>query len=111
MRARAMSKAKRTGTAWETRVVRYLVEHGFPYAERRALEGNHDRGDVSGVPGVVIEAKCVRRIDLAAWVDEMVTEKRHAGAQVGAVIFPRRNHATGRAYVGMELSDFVELIR
>ncbi len=106
-----MSKAKRTGTAWETRLVRYLVEHGFPYAERRALEGNHDRGDVSGVPGVVIEAKCARRIELAAWVDEMVTEKRNAGAQVGAVVFPRRNHAPGRAYVVMELSDFVELIR
>ncbi|MDA8311052.1 MAG: hypothetical protein M0Z46_10660 [Actinomycetota bacterium] len=105
-----MSRSRQIGTAWETRLVRYLVEHGFPYAERRALAGSADRGDVTGIPGVVIEAKCARRVELAAWVDEMVAEKRNAGAQIGAVIFPRRNHATARAYVLMELSDFVELI-
>ena len=106
-----MSRAKQIGTAWETRLVRYLVDAGFAYAERRALAGRADKGDISGVPGVVIECKAARRIELASWVDEMVAEKRNAGAQIGAVIFPRRNHATARAYVVLELADFVELIR
>jgi hypothetical protein len=28
--------SKRKGTQFETDVVRYLVDHGFPFAERRA---------------------------------------------------------------------------
>jgi hypothetical protein len=37
-----MSASRRKGTAWESRVVEYLKEHGFPYAERRALCGTSD---------------------------------------------------------------------
>lgn len=106
-----MNKSKAKGTAWETRVVGYLRENGSPYAERRALSGNVDRGDVSGIPGVVVEAKNAKAIDLAGWVDEMVKEKANAGAAIGAVVFPRRNHATERAYVVMELEQFAEMIR
>ena len=105
------NRSKAKGTAWERRLVDYLREHGFPYAERRALEGVNDRGDVAGIPSVVIEAKNAKAVSLAGWVDEMVKEKANAGAQIGAVIFPRRNHATGRAYVVMELDQFVEMIR
>ena len=106
-----MSKSKQKGTAWERRFVDYLVAHGFPYAERRALEGVNDRGDVSGIPGVVCELKNAKRVELAQWVDEMLTEQKNAGASVGAVIFPRRSHATGRAYVVMELDNWLELIK
>lgn len=106
-----MSRARQKGTAWETRLVRYLKDAGFAYVERRALSGRADKGDISGIPGLVIEAKNSRRVELAQWVDEMVAEKKNAGAQIGAVVFPRRSHATGRAYVVLELADFVELVR
>lgn len=105
-----MSKSKAKGTAWERRLVDYLKVNGFPWAERRALEGTNDRGDVAGIPGVVLEAKNAKRVELAAWVDEMIVEKRHAGASIGAVVFPRRSHATGRAFVVMELDQLINLI-
>ena len=38
------SKAK--GTAWETAYARCLIDLGFPYAERRALAGAFDMGDI-----------------------------------------------------------------
>ena len=105
------NRSKQKGSAWERRFVDYLVEHGFPYAERRALEGTNDRGDVAGVPGVVFELKNCSHHELAAWMDEMVTEKRNAKAELGVVGFPRKSHATGRAYVLMELDQLLEMIR
>ncbi len=55
-----MSRNKQKGTAFETLVVRWLAENGFPYAERRALAGTHDCGDVTGIPGLVIECKTTK---------------------------------------------------
>ena len=99
------------GTQWETRLVRYLVDKGFPYVERRARSGRNDKGDLSGLPGIVIEAKNVKALNLAGWIDELVVEKRNAGVEQGAVIFPRKSHTTGLAYVLLELDDYLELIR
>jgi Holliday junction resolvase len=104
------NKSKARGTAWETRLVNYLKEHGFPLAERRALSGSNDRGDVSGIVGVVIEAKNQQTLGLAEWIDETVVEKQNAGASIGVCVFPRRNKTTGRAYVLMELDQFIEMI-
>jgi hypothetical protein len=50
-----MNKSKIKGTAYETAVVRHLNDNGFPYAERRALAGNLDKGDIAGIPSVVME--------------------------------------------------------
>jgi Holliday junction resolvase-like predicted endonuclease len=50
-----MSHSKRVGTAAESLVVDFLQRHGFRYAERRALRGVNDCGDVTGIPGVVGE--------------------------------------------------------
>lgn len=106
----SVNRNKARGTAWETRVVKFLQANGFPYAERRALSGALDKGDIN-VPGVVWECKNAKSIDLAGWVDEMVKEKDNAGVDIGVVVFPRRNHATERAYAVLELRDFVALIR
>lgn len=106
-----MSRSKAKGTAWETRLTSYLREHGFPYVERRALSGSNDKGDIAGIPGVCIEAKNTKAITLAEWMDETVIETRNANARLGFCIFPRRNHATGRAYVLMELDQLVRILR
>ena len=44
------NRPKAIGTAAETAVVRYLAAHGFPAAERRALHGATDLGDITGTP-------------------------------------------------------------
>jgi len=69
-----MSAAKAKGTAAETAVVRFLQANGYPHAERRALAGFLDRGDVAGIPGLVIEVKTAARMELAQWVTEAKLE-------------------------------------
>ena len=101
----------RIGSEWETRCVNYMKEHGFPYAERRAKNGRFDRGDLAGVPGVVLEFKAEKRMDLAGYMTEVEVEKSNAHAQVGAAVIKRRSHGVQRAYVVMEFSEFLDLIR
>ena len=103
------SKAK--GSAWERRLVDWLNVNGFPFAERRVTEGKNDRGDVSGCP-LVIEAKNCKAITLGPWCDEAAKEARTAGmGNRWAVVFPRRSHATGKAYAVVSLELLAELMR
>lgn len=104
-------RGKTKGTQAETAVVTYLIDNGFPAAERRALNGNQDRGDVAGVPGVCIEVKNQRDFELAAWVDEASREGRMAHAAVTVVWHKRRNKGSpGEWYVTMSGEQFVRLI-
>ena len=75
-----MSKSKQRGTDTETKVVRYLISEGFHRAERRALKGKLDEGDVTGIEGVCIEVKGDRSNKLSAWKAETVEEAKNAGA-------------------------------
>ena len=50
-----MSRNKQKGTSFETLVADFLTDNGFPYAERRALAGVNDKGDITGTPGLVWE--------------------------------------------------------
>jgi len=52
-----MSISKDRGTRAETAVVRWLQANGWPSAERRALRGNADAGDITGTPGICWEIK------------------------------------------------------
>lgn len=54
--SRNRASAKAAGRSWESEIVAALQRHGWPHAERRRLEGRHDRGDIAGVVGVVIVA-------------------------------------------------------
>lgn len=106
-----MSASKGKGTAWETAIARYLADSGFPLAERRALAGAFDQGDIAGVP-VVIEAKNCARTELAAWVDEATSEAVNAGVDVGVVWHHRRGKGSpGEGFVTMSGATFVRLMR
>ena len=74
-----MSKAKAKGTAAEREVVRYL-QNWWPAAERRALSGNKDKGDVAGIPGVVVEVKAAATQLIGPWQRETLMERENAGA-------------------------------
>jgi len=107
-----VSRSKGKGTAWETAICRFLAAEGFIHVERRALAGTSDRGDISGIPGWVIEAKNCRKAELAAWVDEATLEQANDGAEFSAVW----HHRVGRAhpeagYVTMTGATFVRLLR
>ena len=69
-----MNASKQKGTAWESAVVRYLQKF-WPHVERRTQAGAHDSGDISGIPGVVIEAKSSARAwRLPEWWNETQAE-------------------------------------
>lgn len=108
-----MSANKAKGTRWESAVVEFLRQRGgFPHVERRALNGTHDRGDITGIPGVVIECKSQNRQSLAEWLDEAEQERKNAGAEVGVVWFKRRGKTSaGAGYVLMDGETFANLLR
>jgi hypothetical protein len=91
-----VNKPKAVGTAAETAVARYLAANGFPHAERRALRGTLDAGDITGCPGVCIEvkggdaAKDASDLLVADWLAETETERLNARADVGVLVLQRR---------------------
>ncbi|MFF2651492.1 hypothetical protein [Streptomyces sp. NPDC058045] len=107
-----MSRSKAKGTAAETAVVRYLRDAGFAQAERRTLNGTHDRGDIAGIPGVVIEVKNCARQELPAWVAEAELERDNDHASLGVVWHKRRGTTDpGRWFVTMSGQQFAALLR
>lgn len=106
-----LNAAKTRGTRAETAVVHTLRAEGFVHAERRAPHGNQDRGDIAGIPGLVIEVKNHARLALAEWVAEMETERDRDGARYGAVWHKRRGRANPHDwYVTMTGQDFLRLL-
>jgi hypothetical protein len=106
-----MSRSRAKGTAWESAIVAHLRAHGVPHAERRALGGAKDRGDIAGIPGVVIEAKSAARIELAVWVDEAEAERANDHARIGVTWFKRRGKTSaGAGYVAMTGDTFLRLL-
>jgi hypothetical protein len=106
-----MSASKAKGTAWETKIVNFLKDFGAPSIERRALKGAQDRGDIAGIPQVVIEAKNAKTMALAAWVDEAEAERVNDRADIGVVWHHRRGKALPEdGYVTMTGSTFVKLL-
>lgn len=89
-----MTASRRKGTSWETAIVTYLRGNGAPHAERRALGGAKDRGDIAGIPGVVIEAKSAARVELGVWTAEAETERRNDGANLAAVWIKKRGKSS-----------------
>lgn len=105
------SKAK--GTAAETAVVNYLKdEHNYLYVERRSLSGANDRGDIAGIPGVVIEVKAEKSLKLSEWLKEAEVERINDNANV-AVVWHKRvgKGSPGEWYVTMTGNQFSSLLK
>lgn len=99
-----VNRSKNIGTQAETAVVRAIRGLGFPQAERRALAGTYDLGDITGCPGVVWEvkagaaAKTASDGQIAAWLVETETERVNAHADVAVLV-------TARAGIGALNAD------
>jgi Holliday junction resolvase len=106
------NQPKIKGTAFETEVVRYLNENGYPHAERRALVGTLDKGDITGMgPELVIECKNHKTLDFSGWLREAEAERLNANAEYGIVVAKKRGAGAAGAYVVLTLADFVRLWR
>lgn len=110
--SRNRASAKKAGTSWESEIVKTLIDYGFPHAERRRLSGAADRGDIAGVPGVVIEAKNTKGHDLAGAVDEANVEALNASARIGVAWLKRRGKSSPLdGYVCMDGATFLRLLQ
>lgn len=106
-----MSKSKAKGTAAETAVVNWLLSKGRKYVERRSLNGVNDRGDIAGIPLVVIEVKNHERMSLSQWVSELLVEIDNDKAETGAVVHKKKGKQdVGEWYATMPVKLWYELL-
>lgn len=106
-----MSAARRKGTTWETAIVTLLRACGWRHVERRALAGARDRGDIAGIPGVVIEAKAAKEIRLAEWMRELEVEVANDNADLGFVWIKKRGRTSAwDGYIVMTPRDVIALL-
>lgn len=91
-----VNKPKQKGTAAESAVVSFLRTVGFPYAERLALQGGKDRGDITGIPGIVVEVKACQEYTFSSWLAEAEVERDNAKADFGFVVAKPRLVGTAR---------------
>lgn len=82
--------SKQKGTAAETAVVNFFQRMGWKHAERRALQGALDKGDIAGLPGVCVEVKDCRTLTFGPWLKEAQVETANANADIGFVFAKRR---------------------
>ena len=106
-----VNPSKAIGTQAETLVVRYLQANGFGTAERRALHGTYDLGDITGIPGVVIEVKSGHAAETAsdglinAWLAETETERRNADADIGVLVVKRKGKGSAGDWWAIEWDE------
>ena len=84
------SPQKRKGSAAELAVAKWLNRLGWTGAERSRAGWTDDRGDIDGMPGVVIEVKNCKTISIPAWLRELEVEMANAKAWTGTVIAKRK---------------------
>lgn len=84
------SSQARKGRRAELAVAEALQSLGFPYCEPTRRSGwAEDRGDIDGIPGVVIEVKDAKTHKLSAWLKETETERSNADAKHGLLVVKR----------------------
>lgn len=107
-----MSIARGKGTSFETLIVRYLQTKGWVHAERRALHGNLDKGDITGTGPLVWECKNHKALDLSGWLKETEQERVNAKADHGILVVKRRSYGEpGDQYAVMRLEDLTKLLK
>ena len=79
------NKSKAKGTRAESSIVKYLVSHGIK-AERRALHGKADIGDILVNDELVIEVKAGQqtaapsRTQMTEWLNQTIVEGENCGS-------------------------------
>lgn len=109
------SPQKRKGNSAELAVACWLKDWGWLNAERSRSGWHDDRGDIDGLPGVVIEVKNEKRIDIPGYLAELEVEMDNADAWTGTCIVKRRGstdvdnwYAIMPAHVWAELMTLVD---
>ena len=116
MSPRNRASAKKAGSRFESLVAAYLAAHVDSGIERRARNGAKDRGDISGLRGIlgrrlVVECKDTTRTALAEWAREAEIERGNDDAIAGLVVHKRHGVGDpGQQWVTCTLADLVALL-
>jgi hypothetical protein len=112
------NRSKAIGTRWESAIVDYLRANGRPFVERRTLGGINDRGDITGLPAVVLEAKACKTLSIGAWLKELDAEiandlaRSKDDATTGALwIKTRGKTSAGDGYIVMRPDVWLKLLK
>lgn len=109
-----MSKSKQKGTAAESALVKFLAANGFPNAERRALTGEFDQGDITGTPCLAWEVKNHKTYKFPEWISEIEKEKVNAKADFGILVVKPNGIGLsnqGNWWAMMPVAEMVRLLR
>lgn len=114
-----MSRSKQIGTSAENHVVDYIATRGFAGAERRALFGVNDRGDITGTPGICWQVKGGKMAETASdnrireWMDELDAQIANSGSDFGVLIRKRSGYGAkrvGQWYAHMRMGTMYDLM-
>ena len=101
---------KNKGDRFEREIAEYLRTLQI-MVDRTRVGWADDRGDIHGIPGVVIECKNHKALDLSGWVAELVNEMDNAGARMGCVVHKRRGTTNAHNhYATLPFGLFVQLL-
>lgn len=109
------NRSKALGTKAESAVVRYLRDNGFAHAERRALHGSADLGDVTGTPGICWEikggeaARSASDGQVRAWLQETTIETLNAGADLGILVRQQWRKTPAQWVATVTIADLLTL--
>lgn len=121
MTARTRSQIGRSnrdrGNRYESKVTKYLQEHGHPHAERRQSGGPQDRGDIvlhdADGDRWVIDTKTlddVRPGNIERCCRQVELEAENAGAPFWALVVDRKGTAdVGASFVWLPLGHLLSL--
>lgn len=83
--------SKRRGTYGENRILRFF-RPWFPRAERRALHGTNDKGDLVNVGGFTISCKFQKQLRLQEWMRELETQMKNDSNKLGILGVVHAHH-------------------
>lgn len=103
--------SKTKGRTWENAIVEWLDSRIRQEPERRRLAGVNDKGDIAGIPKLVIEAKNTRQYDIPGWMREADRESVNAKADFGVVWMRLMGQVkVDNSVVLMRPKDFLNLL-
>lgn len=100
------------GKRWERAVVAAMRVNGFTNVERSKAGRFHDDGDVTGAPGLVIQAKDVQSKSWGPWLSSLGAQVASAKADHGVLVVKQRGVAdAGQALAVMTFDKWLCLVR
>lgn len=102
--------SKQKGARFERLLASRFREYGYDTKRTAQYCGNTgDAADVTGLPGIHIEAKHQERMQLYEWMAQAKRDAAAGGGNALPTVFHKKNHA--EILVTMELSDWMNLYR